>query len=162
MVSPHATEPATASGLTPAQTAAIASLVNEATAAAADALRHELGRWHCYLALYLLGQIGLVLLAILVLQALRDPSPRRTASWDVNAHVIQQSATAIQGERRVNLPRFEMFRGETAAGAPNSLPIVSPDLARPPGVQVVGLTAIRGPTSPSVRGERERASEQWL
>lgn len=131
MISPHATEPATASGLTPAQTAAIADLVHEATASAVDALRHEIGRWHCYLALYLLGQIGIALLAILVLQALRDPPPRRTASWDVNARVIQQSTTAIQGERRVNLPRIEMFRGETAARAQNSLPIVSPGMAPP-------------------------------
>ena len=95
MVSPHATEPATAFGLTPAQTAAIVDLVHEATAAASDALRHELSRWHCYLALYLLGQISLVLLAILVLQALRDPPPLRTAAQEVTARAIQQSATPI-------------------------------------------------------------------
>lgn len=162
MISPHATEPAAASGFTPAQTAAIADLVHEATAAAVDALRHELGRWHCYLALYLLGQIGLVLLAILVLQALRDPPPLRTAAREVNVHITQQPATAIQGEHRVNRTGIETYRGGTAAGTQNSLPIVSPGIAPPPGVQVVGVAAIRGPTTPSVRSERESASERWL
>lgn len=131
MISPLVTEPATASGFTPAQTAAIAELVQEATAAAVDTLRHDLCWWHCYLALYLLGQIGLVLLAILVLQALRDPPPLRTAATGPAVPAVRQFATAIQSERPVNRPRFEVYRGETAAAKENSLPAAAPGMAPP-------------------------------
>lgn len=69
------------SGLTNSQAEAIAGLVQQATGDAVDALRHEVARWHFYLAIFLLTQIGIVLLVILMLQAVREPvSPSRPAS----------------------------------------------------------------------------------
>ncbi len=68
------------SGLTDSQAEAIAGLVHQATGDAVDDLRHELARWHFYLAIFLLTQIGIVLLVILLLQAVREPvSPSQAA-----------------------------------------------------------------------------------
>ncbi|MCJ2075551.1 hypothetical protein MKK68_07765 [Methylobacterium sp. E-016] len=63
----------TASGFTPAQAVAIAVLVHEETAVAVEALEHELARWHVYLSLYMLVQIGIVPFAILLAQAVYEP-----------------------------------------------------------------------------------------
>jgi hypothetical protein len=56
-------------GFTEAQARAIAESVDAAAGEAVEALRHELARWHAYLALYILMQIGVALLVILIVQA---------------------------------------------------------------------------------------------
>jgi hypothetical protein len=65
-----------AAGFTDQQAEAIAHAVDAATAEAVTTLRDELSRWHAYLAVYLLVQIGIALLAILLVQAIREPAPR--------------------------------------------------------------------------------------
>lgn len=115
-----------ASGFTPAQAIAIAELVQEATAAAAEALRHELSRWHCYLAVYLLSQIGISLLAILMIQILHDPLPVRNAAWATYPLQASRSGTPIHGEHRVNQPRFEAHQSETAPCFEKSSCVASP------------------------------------
>jgi hypothetical protein len=62
-------------GFTEAQARAITESVDVAASEAVGALRHELARWHAYLALYILMQIGVALLVILIVQA-ASPSPR--------------------------------------------------------------------------------------
>ncbi|MCJ2143877.1 hypothetical protein [Methylobacterium sp. E-066] len=59
----------TGSGCTEIQARAIAKSVDAAAGEAVEALRHELVRWHIYLAMYLLAEIGIVLLAALVMGA---------------------------------------------------------------------------------------------
>lgn len=100
----------TASSFTAAQVADITELVHEATAAAVNALRHELGRWHCYLALYLLAQIGIVLLAALLMT---DPTPSRPMARNVepareisSAPPSGRSGTALECLDSPNLHRF--------------------------------------------------------
>ena len=64
----------TGAGFTEAQATAITRTVQATANDAVDTLRDELARWHVYLALYLLIQIGIVLLAILIVQAVHEPS----------------------------------------------------------------------------------------
>jgi len=127
-----ATDPTvTASGFTPSQAAAIAGLVQKMTDAAAEALRHEIRWWHCYLAMYLLGQISLVLLAILMTQVLRDPPQIRTAAREGPPLIAHRCTTPIHSEHRVNRPRFEVHQSETAASEAKSLPAADPVMAPP-------------------------------
>ena len=67
-------------GFTDQQAEAIADAVDAATTEAVTNLRDEFSRWHAYLAAYLLVQIGIALLAILLMQAVREPAPRCLAS----------------------------------------------------------------------------------
>ena len=60
----------TESGFSEAQASAITRTVQATANDAVEILRHEIARWHAYLALYLLIQIGIVLLAILLTQAI--------------------------------------------------------------------------------------------
>ncbi len=65
-------------GFTEAQARAIAESVDAAAGEAVEALKHELARWHAFLALSVLMQIAVVLLAILIAQA-ASPSARSLA-----------------------------------------------------------------------------------
>lgn len=70
----------TGAGFTPPQAAALNAAVHTTAGEAVEALGEQLRQWHIYLALYLLIQIGVVLLAILLLQAAREPAyPARAA-----------------------------------------------------------------------------------
>lgn len=70
------------SGLSEAQAAAVVELVQTTVSAEAEALRDELSRWQLHLALALLIQVGLVLLAALLTQALWCPAaPIHTRLW---------------------------------------------------------------------------------
>lgn len=59
-------------GFTEGQAAAIKAAVEATTGDAVDAVRDDLMRWHLYIALYLLAQVSVALLACLMLQNLRD------------------------------------------------------------------------------------------
>ena len=101
----------TQSGFTPTQANALAATIERSAAGAVDNLRHDMESWHVYLAMYLLIQIGIVLLVMLFVQAMREPGYRALTS--VPAHRTNQMsrpASAIHGESLVNLTRFAMFR----------------------------------------------------
>ncbi|KQT61049.1 hypothetical protein ASG52_17600 [Methylobacterium sp. Leaf456] len=101
----------TQSGFTPTQANALAAAIERSAAGAVDDLRHDLESWHIHLALYLLIQIGVVLLVMLLVQTMREPGYRALTS--VPAHRTNQMsrpASAIHGESPVNLTRFAMFR----------------------------------------------------
>ncbi|WP_156635677.1 hypothetical protein [Methylobacterium sp. Leaf123] len=53
----------TLTGFTEAQAGALTTAIDRSAARAVDDLRHDLERWHIALTLYLLIQIGIVLLA---------------------------------------------------------------------------------------------------
>ncbi len=72
IVSAH-TAMLTGSGFTKAQAAAIDASVRMAAEEAVSTLEGTLARWHAYLALYLLIQIGIVVLTILMVQVMKDP-----------------------------------------------------------------------------------------
>lgn len=61
------------SGFTEAQAMALAQVVEASASGAVDRLGRDLARWHIHLALYLLIQLGIVLLGVLMIQATRDP-----------------------------------------------------------------------------------------
>ena len=63
------------SGLTEDQAKAVSEMVHKTTVESVEVLKCELVRWHTYLALYMLIQIGIVLLVALMTQALRAPLP---------------------------------------------------------------------------------------
>lgn len=63
----------TRSGFTEAQALAITQTVQATAHDLVEILRDDLARWHVYLALSLLIQIGIVLLAILLMQAIHEP-----------------------------------------------------------------------------------------
>ncbi|MCJ2128013.1 hypothetical protein [Methylobacterium sp. E-045] len=69
-----------ATGLSDAQAIAIAQTIQVAANEAIETLGQELARWHVYLALYLLAQMGVVFIAILIMQN-RD-EPRRLRSYE--------------------------------------------------------------------------------
>ncbi|GJE52112.1 hypothetical protein GOFOIKOB_5180 [Methylobacterium tardum] len=64
----------TGAGFTTSQAAAIDAAVHATASEAVEALEGQLARWHAYLAGYLLIEIGIVLLAILIIQAVREPA----------------------------------------------------------------------------------------
>ena len=133
-----------ACGFTPAQATAVVELVHETTATAAEALRQELSKWHCYLAVYLLCQIGIVLLAILLIEAIRDPYPRKNASWgSCRQGTHDRVSLAIQGKQPVNLPRFEVIQRGTQAGSGKNWPRPIHAKLRLTFRQAFGITAIR-------------------
>ena len=70
---PDDTAALTLTGFTEAQAGALTTAIDRSAARAVDDLRHDLERWHIALSLYLLIQIGIVLLATLLVQAVRDP-----------------------------------------------------------------------------------------
>jgi hypothetical protein len=72
-----------ASGLTEKQAGAIVETSNEIAARRIEEVRYELAHWHAYLALYLLIQIGIVLLVILLVRTFSEPLPRAVAVLDV-------------------------------------------------------------------------------
>lgn len=75
----HATS-LTGSGFTEAQAAAIDRAVHASTHEAVEVLGAKLARWHAYLAMFLLIEIGIVVLAVLMVQAVREPVyPTRAA-----------------------------------------------------------------------------------
>lgn len=84
----------TGCGFTGDQAKAIAGIVHAMTEEAVEALQRELMRWHAYLALYLLGQIGIVLAAVLLIQGGRQPRPRPIAGEGRSGF----SATVMFGE----------------------------------------------------------------
>lgn len=59
-------------GFTEGQATAIRAAIKATTTDAIDAVRDDLMRWHLYIALYLLVQIGIALLASLMLQNIQD------------------------------------------------------------------------------------------
>lgn len=63
------------SGFTPAQADAISDTARRTAAFVVDELRQDMLSWHCHLALYVLAQIGVALLAILLAQAAFEPVP---------------------------------------------------------------------------------------
>lgn len=70
---PDHTSALTLTGFTEAQAGALTTAIDHSATRAVDDLRHDLERWHIALSLYLLIQIGIVLLAFLMVQAVRDP-----------------------------------------------------------------------------------------
>lgn len=62
-----------ASGLTEKQAGAIVKTSNEIAAGRIEEVRYELAQWHAYLALYLLIQTGIVLLALILMQTIQEP-----------------------------------------------------------------------------------------
>lgn len=109
--SPDDTAALTLTGFTEAQAGALTTAIDRSAARAVDNLRHDLERWHIALTLYLLIQIGIVLLAFLMVQAMREPGCRALTS--VSAHrtdLIRRPESAIHGESPVNLARFAMFQ----------------------------------------------------
>ncbi|WP_345818972.1 hypothetical protein ABC766_16215 [Methylobacterium fujisawaense] len=63
------------SGFTEAQAAAITQAVHAASSEAVDTLGKTLAKWHAYLALYLLTQIGIAILVILMVRTTGIPLP---------------------------------------------------------------------------------------
>jgi hypothetical protein len=108
----------TGSGFSEAQASAITRTVQATANDAVEILRHDIARWHAYLALYLLIQIGIVLLAILIVQAVREPSrtssstPASFAAMDSTADLRSR---AIQGKNCVNANECPAFRTETSS-----------------------------------------------
>lgn len=101
----------TQSGFTPTQAKALATAIERSAAGAVDDLRHDLQSWHIHLALYLLIELGIVLLVMLLVQAIREPGYRFLTS--VPAHrtdLIRRPESAIHGESPGNLARFAMFQ----------------------------------------------------
>jgi len=84
-----------AAGLSEPQAQAITELAQATTDEAADRLRAEFARWHAYLALYVVSQLAIVVLAVLLVQQMQGrietrvgppersdiPPPRGTDSW---------------------------------------------------------------------------------
>lgn len=98
-------------GFTDAQAVAVMACVGTAIDEAVEALRYELARWHAYLALYLLAQIGIVLLAGLIIT---DPTLPRPTAW--NAERVKEGLSGAPKSRlgtasecldSPNLHRFE-------------------------------------------------------
>ena len=73
IVTDHATR-LVGAGFTTSQAAAIYAAVHATASEAVEALEGQLARWHAYLAGYLLIEIGIVLLAVLITQAVREPA----------------------------------------------------------------------------------------
>jgi hypothetical protein len=71
-----------AAGFTEPEAGAIGELVKSTTGQAVDTLRNEFVRWHAYLALYLLAQIGIVLLIASLLSFADRRSYEAFASGD--------------------------------------------------------------------------------
>lgn len=82
----------TQSGFTPTQANALAAAIERSAAGAVDDLRHDLQSWHIHLALYLLIQIGVVLLVIMMVQVMRDP----THAWRAPVALMDSSPTPMQ------------------------------------------------------------------
>ena len=71
------------SGFTPAQATAVAAIAEDAAASAIDELHRDLLSWHCHLAMYVLAQICVALLAILLVQTVLDPGrPKLSAQFE--------------------------------------------------------------------------------
>ncbi|SDO22501.1 hypothetical protein SAMN05216360_11710 [Methylobacterium phyllostachyos] len=71
------------SDFTPAQLNAVAAIAEDATASAIDELRQDLLSWHCHLAMYVLAQICVALLAILLVQTVLEPGrPKLSAQFE--------------------------------------------------------------------------------
>lgn len=125
---PHAqVERLVGTGFTEAQARAIAESVDAAAGEAVEALKQELARWHAFLALYVLMQIAVALLAILIAQA-ASPSARSLAdasgaAGEVSTHVrdlveplIMDGDTRVQfAERLLWDPRSRSCRNKAAS-----------------------------------------------
>lgn len=106
---PDHTSALTLTGFTEAQAGALTTAIDRSATRAVDDLRHDLERWHIALSLYLLIQIGIVLLAFLMVQAVRDP---------VRAGLAASEARmwhAPAGDRAVSMDRRQARRTLSAA-----------------------------------------------
>lgn len=100
----------TKSGFTEDQASALATAIERAAAGAIDDLRHDLESWHVHLAMYLLIQIGIVLLVIMMVQVMRDPVGGALAGLAVDTPVHSlvrsdqvQANTLVSASSRANL-----------------------------------------------------------
>jgi hypothetical protein len=73
----------TGSGFSEAQASAITKTVEATANDAFEILRHDLARWHAYLALYMLIQMSIVLVALIAVQVIQQP-PRANVSTHVS------------------------------------------------------------------------------
>ncbi|SEO46403.1 hypothetical protein SAMN02799625_03218 [Methylobacterium sp. UNC300MFChir4.1] len=84
----------TSSGFTEVQARTLAEIVHTAAEETVEGLKHEVARWHGYLALYVMMQIAVVLLAILLLQALSEPVRGSRAVLGGSANTSSQRSGA--------------------------------------------------------------------
>lgn len=104
---PVSTLTLTQSGFTPDQARALATTIECTAAGAVDDLRHDLEGWHIYLSFYLLIQIGIVLLTMLLVQAVREPEHQAMTGFTARqTGQMSLPKSAIPGESTVNLARF--------------------------------------------------------
>lgn len=78
-----------AAGFTEAQALAIAMLTHATANEAMDLLRIEFARWHAYLALYVVSQVAIVVLALLLAQPKRERFETRVGLYEQNDTVAE-------------------------------------------------------------------------
>lgn len=111
IVSAH-TARLTGSGFTVAQAEAIDTSVQMAAEEAVSTLEGTLARWHAYLALYLLIQIGIVVLTILMMQVIKEPTALPVAMSV--GHLMQDRLGSFPAMSNVRLERPSL--GELGTG----------------------------------------------